>query len=140
VLRYLGRYTHRVAISNHRLVSFADGKVTFRWRDSAHNNEQKLLTLAVDEFLRRFLLHLLPQGFMRIRNFGFLANRRRATTLPLCFQLLGSAPQAKTEVTTASSSDAWLCPKCGGPMLVIERFTTAEIQLRSPPTRDAVAA
>ena len=140
VLRYLGRYTHRVAISNHRLVSFADGKVAFRWRDSAHNNEQKLLTLAVDEFLRRFLLHLLPEGFVRIRNFGFLANRRRATTLPLCFQLLGSAAQAKPELTTTSSSDAWLCPKCGGPMLVIERLTAAELQLRSPPTRDVIAA
>ena len=140
MLRYLGRYTHRVAISNHRLVSFADGKVTFRWRDSAHNNEQKLLTLAVDEFLRRFLLHLLPEGFVRIRNFGFLANRRRATTLSLCFQLLGSAAQAKPELTTTSSSDAWLCPKCGGPMLVIERLTAAELQLRSPPTRDVVAA
>ena len=87
VLRYLGRYTHRVAISNHRLVSFADGKVTFRWRDSAHNNEQKLMTLVLDEFLRRFLLHLLPDGFVRIRNFGFLANRKRATNLPLCFRL-----------------------------------------------------
>jgi hypothetical protein len=140
VLRYLGRYTHRVAISNHRLVSFAGGTVTFRWRDSAHSNEQKLLTLSLDEFLRRFLLHLLPQGFARIRNFGFLANRRRATTLPLCFQLLGSAPPAKVEVSTAGSSDAWLCPKCGGPMLVIGRLTAAEIQLRSPPIRDAVAA
>jgi hypothetical protein len=140
VLRYLGRYTHRVAISNHRLVSFADGKVTFRWRDSAHNNEQKLLTLAVDEFLRRFLLHLLPQAFVRIRNFGFLANRRRGTTLPLCFQLLGSATQAQTEVSTTSSSDTWLCPKCGGPMLVIERLAVAELQLRSPPARDALAA
>ena len=90
VLRYLGRYTHRVAISNHRLVSFADGKVTFRWRDSAHSNEQKLMTLSLDEFLRRFLLHLLPEGFVRIRNFGFLANRKRATTLPLSFQLLGA--------------------------------------------------
>jgi hypothetical protein len=99
-----------------------------------------LLTLAVDEFLRRFLLHLLPQGFVRIRNFGFLANRRRATTLPRCFQLLGSAPQAKAEVSTAGSSDAWLCPKCGGPMLVIERLTAAEIPLRSPPSRDAIAA
>jgi Putative transposase len=89
VLHYLGRYTHRVAISNHRLISFADGKVTFRWRDSAHNNEQKLGTLALDEFLRRFLLHLLPEGFVRIRNFGFLANRKRATNLSLCFQLLG---------------------------------------------------
>ena len=139
VLRYLGRYTHRVAISNHRLVSFADGTVTFRWRDSAHHNEQKLLPLSLDEFLRRFLLHLLPKGFVRIRNFGFLANRRRAATLPLCFHLLGSA-QAKPEVTTATSSDAWLCPKCGGPMLVIERFTAAELQLRSPPAPDAVAA
>jgi hypothetical protein len=139
VLRYLGRYTHRVAISNHRLVSFADDTVTFRWRDSAHHNEQKLLSLPVDEFLRRFLLHLLPQGFVRIRNFGFLANRRRAATLPLCFQLLGSA-QAKPEVTTATSSDTWPCPKCGAPMLVIERLTAAEIQLRSPPPRDAVAA
>jgi Putative transposase/Transposase zinc-binding domain len=139
VLRYLGRYTHRVAISNHRLVSFADGTVTFRWRDSAHHNEQKLLSLPVDEFLRRFLLHLLPQGFVRIRNFGFLANRRRAATLPLCFQLLGSA-QAKPEVTTATSSDTWPCPKCGGPMLVIERLTAAEVQLRSPPARNAVAA
>jgi hypothetical protein len=140
VLRYLGRYTHRVAISNHRLVSFADGTVTFRWRDSAHHNEQKLLPLSVHEFLRRFLLHLLPQGFVRIRNFGFLANRKRATTLPLCFQLLGSAPQAQPEGTTASSSDAWFCPMCGGPMLVIERLTAAEIQLRSPPSREAFAA
>jgi len=140
VLRYLGRYTHRVAISNHRLVSFAEGIVTLRWRDSAHNNEQKLMTLSVDEFLRRFLLHLLPQGFVRIRNFGFLANRRRATTLPLCFQLLGSTPQTEQDVSTASSSDLWTCPKCGGPMLVIERLTAAEIQLRSPPARNAAAA
>ena len=140
VLHYLGRYTHRVAISNHRLVSLTDGQVTFRWRDSAHHNEQKLLSLSLDEFLCRFLLHILPKGFVRIRNFGFLANRKRATTLPLCFQLLGSAQQAKAEVSTAASSDAWLCPKCGGPMLVIERLTAAEIQLRSPPSRDAIAA
>ena len=79
VLQYLGRYTHRVAISNHRLVSLANGQVTFRWRDSAHHNEQKLMTLALDEFLRRFLLHLLPKGFVRIRHFGLLANRRRST-------------------------------------------------------------
>ena len=139
VLRYLGRYTHRVAISNHRLVSFADGKVTFRWRDSAHHNEQKLLSLAVDEFLHRFLLHLLPEGFVRIRNFGFLANRRRATTLPLCFQLLGSTPQPNPEVTPASSNDVWLCPNCGGPMMVVERLTASEIQLRSPPLLTAAA-
>src|ERR1700731_3266901 len=96
VLQYLGRYTHRVAISNHRLVSFTERKVTFRWRDSAHNNEQKLMTIALDEFLRRFLLHLLSKGFIRIRNFGFLANRRRATLLPLCFQLLGTVQKPPT--------------------------------------------
>jgi Putative transposase/Transposase zinc-binding domain len=138
VLQYLGRYTHRVAISDHRLVSFADGKVTFRWRDSAHNNEQKLLTLTVDSFLLRFLLHLLPKGFVRIRNFGFLTNRRRTTLLPLCFHLLGSPPQTEEELSTAKDANhPRLCPKCGGPMIVIERLTTAEIQLRSPPTLTA---
>src|SRR6267378_3148839 len=139
VLRYLGRYTHRVAISNHRLVSFADGKVTFRWRDSAHSNEQKLMTLSLDEFLRLFLLHLLPEGFVRIRNFGFLANRKRATTLPLSFQLLGGAPQTEQEASTAGPSDLLSCPKCGGPMMVVERLTAAEIQLRSPPVVTAAA-
>jgi hypothetical protein len=135
VLRYLGRYTHRVAISNHRLVSLADGQVTFRWRDSAHHNEQKLLALSLDEFLRRFLLHILPQGFVRIRHFGFLANRKRATTVPLCFQLLGSTSQPSTasEHSAPSSRDTWLCPKCGGPMVVVERLTAVEMQFRSPP-------
>jgi Putative transposase/Transposase zinc-binding domain len=136
VLQYLGCYTHRVAISNHRLISFADGQVTFRWRDSAHNNEQKPMTLALDKFLCRFLLHILPQGFVRIRNFGFLANRRRATLLPLCLHLLGSPqpPQAEQNVSsTQDSSEHWRCPKCAGPMKVIERLTAAEIQLRSPP-------
>jgi Putative transposase len=142
VLQYLGRYTHRVAISNHRLLSFAEGKVTFRWRDSAHNNEQKLMTVEQDEFLRRFLLHLLPKGFVRIRHFGFLANRRRATLLPLCFHLLGAAqePPAQQELSSASDShDLWRCPKCGGPMKVIERLTAAEIQLRSPPLLTSAA-
>src|SRR5207302_7745340 len=142
VLRYLGRYTHRVAISNHRLVSFADGKVTFRWRDSAHSNAQKLMTLSLDEFLRRFLLHLLPEGFVRIRNFGFLANRKRATTLPLCFQLLGSAATPPTEQDRSganNASDLWRCPKGGGPMIIVERLTAAEIQLRSPPVLTAAA-
>ena len=104
VLHYLGRYTHRVAISNHRLVSLTDGQVTFRWRDSAHHNEQKLLSLSLDEFLCRFLLHILPKGFVRIRNFGFLANRKRATLLPLCFQLLKSAQQPRAEQQHASST------------------------------------
>jgi hypothetical protein len=134
VLQYLGRYTHRVAISNHRLVSSANQNVTFRWRDSADNNQHKLMTLSLDEFLRRFLLHLLPKGFVRIRNFGFLANRRRSTLLPLCRQLLGAVPQ--TDPGTSAPKQPrplWLCPKCGGPMVVIERFTAAQIQLRSPP-------
>src|SRR5271170_6490300 len=139
VLQYLGRYTHRVAISNHRLVSLTDGQVTFRWRDSAHHNEQKLLPLSLNEFLCRFLLHILPQGFVRIRNFGFLANRKRATTLPLSFQLLGGAPQTEQEASTAGPSDLWSCPKCGGPMMVVERLTPSEIQLRSPPVVTAAA-
>jgi Putative transposase len=142
VLQYLGRYTHRVAISNHRLVSFIDGQVTFRWRDSAHHNEVKLLTLAVDEFLRRFLLHILPRGFVRIRNFGFLANCKRATLLPLGFQLLGSAQPPQVQPHACSTEDSpplWRCPKCGGPMKVIETLTATEIQLRSPPPLTAAA-
>ncbi len=139
VLQYLGRYTHRVAISNHRLVSFAEEKVTFRWRDSAHNNEQKLLTVSLDEFLRRFLLHLLPKGFVRIRNFGFLANRRRAAFLPLCFHLLDAAQEPQADQNAADSNGLWRCPKCGGPMVVVERFTAAEIQLRSPPLLTSAA-
>ncbi len=139
VLQYLGRYTHRVAISSHRLVSFTDGKVTFRWRDSAHNNEQKLMTLSLDEFLRRFLLHLLPKGFVRIRNFGFLANRRRAVLLPLCFHSLGAAQQPQADQDASGTNDLWRCPVCGGPMVVVERLTAAEIQLRSPPPVTAAA-
>jgi hypothetical protein len=142
VLHYLGRYTHRVAISNHRLVSLTDGQVTFRWRDSAHHNQQKLLPLSLNEFLCRFLLHILPKGFVRIRNFGFLANRKRATLLPLCFQLLGSEQQPQAEQRASSTEDCpglWRCPKCGGPMKVIERLTAAEIQLRSPPRISSAA-
>ena len=142
VLHYLGRYTHRVAISNHRLVSFNDGQVTFRWRDSAHNNEHKLMTLSLDEFLRRFLLHLLPKGFVRIRHFGFLASRQRTQLLPLCFAALDpAAMQTETAISTAQdASPNWLCPKCGGPMVVIERLTAAQIQLRSPPVALRAAA
>jgi len=143
VLHYLGRYTHRVAISNHRLVSFADGQVTFRWRDSADGNKQKLLPLSVNEFLTRFLLHILPQGFVRIRHFGFLANRRRTTLLPLGFQLLGATtpepPAEKHSSSTEEVPDLYRCPKCGGPRKIIQRLTAAEIQLRSPPELSAAA-
>jgi hypothetical protein len=143
VLQYLGRYTHRMAISNHRLISFHHDQVTFRWRDSAHHNEQKMMSLSLDEFLRRFLLHVLPKGFVRIRHFGFLANRRRATLLPLCWQALDALPppQAETRTsTTRKSRPLWLCPNCGGPMVVIERLTAAQIQLRSPPFLAGAAA
>jgi hypothetical protein len=134
VLHYLGRYTHRVAISNHRLVSFADRQVTFRYRTSTH--QQQLTTLSHDRFLRRFLLHLLPKGFVRIRHFGFLACRQRATTLPICFQLLDVAqqpPDQKQPSSTEGPADLYRCPQCGGPMKVIERLTAAEILLRAPP-------
>ena len=142
-LRYLGAYTHRVAISNHRLVSLADGQVTFRWRDSAHQNKKRLMTLSVEEFLRRFLLHLLPRGFVRIRNFGFLANRQRATLLPLCFQLLhgsqnitASPPSPPTHQPQSLGN----CPVCGATMHVVERLTAAQLLLRSPPQPDQCAA
>jgi hypothetical protein len=136
VLRYLGNYTHRVAISNHRLLALADGKVTFRWRDSAHGNRKRVMELRVDEFLRRFLLHVLPRGFVRIRNFGFLANRRRAELLPLCFRLLPHSAQRTESAasSTALSSDSLCkCPICGGTMHVIERLSSAQLFLRSPP-------
>src|SRR5438105_3841351 len=135
VLQYLGRYTHRVAISNHRLVALAHGQVTFRWRDSANHNQQKVMTVSRDEFLRRFLLHLLPKGFVRIRHFGFLANRRRAALLPRCFAALhATPPKNESEPSTAATAHPlWRCPKCGGPMAVVERFNAAQLQLRSPP-------
>ncbi len=142
-LRYLGHYTHRLAISNHRLVSLVDDQVTFRWRDSAHHNEHKLMPLSLDEFLRRFLLHLLPKGFVRIRHFGFLANRRRATLLPLCFQLLGPIPQPQIEPLASAAeqpSPLYRCPKCGGTMVIIQTLTAAQILLRSPPALAGVAA
>ena len=94
VLAYLGRYTHRVAISNHRLLALKDGKVTFSWKDYARGNQQRSMTLKTDEFIRRFLLHVLPRGFQRLRQFGFLANRRRRQKLALCRQLLGSAAES----------------------------------------------
>jgi hypothetical protein len=142
-LCYLGHYTHRVGISNHRLVSLVDDQVTFRWRDSAHHNEHKLMTLALGEFLRRFLLHTLPKGFVRIRHFGFLANRRRTALLPLCFRLLDAEQPAQSEPEASPSKELnplWRCPQCGGPMMVLERLTAAQLQLRSPPWLAGAAA
>ena len=134
VLKYLGGYTHRIAISNRRLISLDQDQVAFRWRDSAHGNQQRILTLSVTEFLRRFLLHVLPHGFVRIRHHGFLANRRRATMLPLCFALLaGASVVAPTATRAPAPPGSWTCPRCGCPMAVVERLTPAQLFLRSPP-------
>jgi len=129
VLRYLGRYTHRVAISNHRLLAFDGRHVTFRWRDYAHGNKQRLMTVAADEFIRRFLVHVLPKGFVRIRHFGFMANYQRSASLKLCRQLLGMAPVPHpTEIVPSTSS--WICPRCGGLMTILERLTAVQMMWR----------
>jgi hypothetical protein len=131
VLRYLGRYTHRVAISNHRLLEFDGESVTFRWKDYARGNKQRKMTLSAVEFLRRFVQHILPLGFVRIRYFGFLANRWRARLIPLCRQLQGNAPPSlpsKHAATTATAT--WLCPRCGSVMLLCERLTVQQLTSR----------
>jgi hypothetical protein len=141
VLQYLGNYTHRIAISNHRLVALADGKVSFRWRDSAHKNKKRVMTLKVEEFLRRFFLHVLPHGFVRIRYFGFLANRQRKRSLPLCRRLLAEAAPATVNLVSskpdsgsaAPGSSFWACPICGTPMVILEHLTPAQVYLRAPP-------
>ena len=141
-LRYLGQYTHRVAISNHRLVALTDGTVTFRWRDSAHKNKKRLMTLPVNEFLRRFLLHVLPPGFVRIRHFGMMAHRRRGASLPLCLQLLAESGRGGSEASPEQKAGTfpqqlWSCPHCGGTMVLIQRLTAMELRLRSPPVPTA---
>jgi hypothetical protein len=114
VIRYLARYTHRVAISNGRLIEMKDGKVTFRWRDSAHGNQQKLLTLDAVEFIRRYLLHILPAGFVKIRHFGFLTNRNRRENLTLCRTLLPMQTDQPPDILTEQRSNAVhrKCPIC----------------------------
>jgi Putative transposase/Transposase zinc-binding domain len=133
VLHYLARYTHRVAISNHRLLSFAEGKVTFRWKDYAHGNKQRKMTLSAEEFLRRFLLHVLPRGFVRIRHFGFLANRHRKQRLAVCQQRLSTVRRQSTEATgrAPAQTPTWTCPLCGGPMVIAERLTAQQIRRQS---------
>jgi Putative transposase len=116
VLAYLGRYTHRVAIANSRLVAYAGDQVSFRWRDYRHHNKNKVMTLAADEFIRRFLLHALPDGFHRIRHYGFLANRGRADNLALCRKLLDEPALAPTRDRTEGRHAVDRCPCCGGRM------------------------
>lgn len=125
VLHYLARYTHRVAISNHRLLNVTGSDVTFRWKDYAHHNKRRAMTLSHEEFLRRFLQHVLPRGFPRIRYFGFLANRRRGLLLPLCRRLLQASPSPLTPSTTAASVHP--CPRCQAPMRIIEQLTANEL-------------
>lgn len=133
VLQYLARYTHRVAISSHRLLSFRDGQVTFTWKDYAHGNKQKRMTVSADEFLRRFLTHVLPRGFVRIRFSGFLSSRKRARLLPLCRLLIGTP--FRDEAKRASSPPRlFACPCCGGGMTLIRRLTAAELSLRASET------
>jgi Putative transposase/Transposase zinc-binding domain len=140
VLHYLARYTHRVAISNHRLLSVADGKVTFRWKDYAHGGKQRKMTVTAEEFLRRFMLHILPRRFVRIRFSGYLANRRRKQLLPLCQQLLEDNPPQRSETCTNEPKPpaAWLCPHCGGAMMLIEKLTAQQIRRRSVERKNLV--
>jgi hypothetical protein len=132
VLKYVARYTHRVAISNNRLLDINDGKVQFRWKDYRDSNRHKTMTLGADEFIRRFLLHVLPDGFQRIRYFGFLANRYRAEKLALCRQLMQMPPPTTTREVNKDYRDRYealtgvslkTCPLCRcGTMVVIETF------------------
>jgi len=134
VLNYLGAYTHRIAISDHRLVSVDAKEVTFRWRDRAQGNRKRTLTLSLHEFLRRFLLHVLPYRFVRIRHYGFLSTRHRATLWPVCATLLSPASTPLPRVAAAPfPKPSWPCPQCGAPMRLVERLSARQIQLRSPP-------
>jgi len=138
VLGYLARYTHRVAITNHRLLALEHDQVTFLWKDYAHRNKKRRMTLSAQEFLRRFLLHVLPDGFVRIRSFGFLANRRRATLLPHCQRLLLENPKPPAPALTSSACAqpvCFRCPKCAAPMVIVEKLSAGTVWLltiRSP--------
>jgi hypothetical protein len=134
VLDYVGRYTHRVAISNNRLIDIDNGRVKFHWKDYRDNSQIKVMDLEADEFIRRFLLHVLPEGFQRIRYYGFLANRDRRNKLALCRQLLGMQTSSQTtsikdyreryqELTGRSLT---LCPRCQkGQMVIVESLPPA---------------
>jgi Putative transposase/Transposase zinc-binding domain len=135
VLAYVARYTHRIAISNDRLIAVENDAVRFRWRDYRHDNRRRTMTLAADEFIRRFLLHVLPGGFQRIRYYGFLANRRRDQKLARCRELLEARPPSGRdeisdyrhryeEITGASLID---CPACHrGRMVIVDRLSPTE--------------
>jgi len=133
VLHYLARYTHRVAISNHRLVAVTDDTVSFRWKDYRHGSQIRTLTLDVDEFLRRFLRHVLPKRFVRIRYFGLLAPRCRTHDLAMCRAVLAvaPAPPAVAPSIDAMSKRTRPCPRCGAPMRIVERLTARQLFLEA---------
>lgn len=146
VLEYLGRYTHRVAISNNRLLEFSEGAVTFAWKDYRHESKNKTMHLDADEFIRRFLLHVLPSGFQRIRSYGFLANRYRQVKIEMCRKLLGApvpvvavdmpvqATDYRDRYQRLTGQSLRNCPHCGkGQMVRIESFTAGALP-RGPPT------
>jgi len=135
VLGYLARYTHRVAIANSRLIALDDGQVSFTWRDYRHHAKSKVMTLAANEFIRRFLQHTVPHGFHRIRHIGFLANRHRTTKLVRCRELLAQPPPEplptrrwQDRLHELTGQDIGVCPCCGGQML-----TCLVLPPRSPP-------
>ena len=144
VLEYVGRYTHRVAICNNRLLDIEDGSVRFRWKDYRHDNRQKTMTLTADEFIRRFLLHVLPNGFQRIRYYGFLGNRCRDQKLARCRELLGmptpepldgqSEKNYRDHHEELTGISLWQCPACQhGRMILIEVLKRATTR---PPIND----
>jgi hypothetical protein len=144
VLAYLGRYTHRVAIANSRLVALDDDQVAFSWKDYRQNSATKIMKLKPDEFIRRFLLYTLPDGFHRIRHFGFMANGHRAAKLALCRELLSrerTAPNdgepSPVDSDALTSAKVPACPDCGGVMRIIERFrhSCSRSNPRTPPFR-----
>ena len=143
MLKYLARYTHRAAISNHRLVGLADGQVSFHWKDYAHGGRRGTMALTAVEFVRRFLMHVLPMGFVRVRHYGLLANRHRREKLARCRELLVRTvtPQAETVPADpdpvsppdreAVATPTRVCPRCGaGRMIVVAEFPPL-----SPPER-----
>jgi predicted small integral membrane protein len=129
VLKYLARYTHRVAISNGRLIGVENGQVRFRWRDSRHNNRRSTMRLEATEFIRRFLLHVLPAGFVKIRHFGLLANRNRWRALALCRVYLRSAETDLARLLNERQRSALnrACPQCRcGTLHVVARATSGQ--------------
>jgi len=124
VLEYLGRYTHRIAISNHRIISADDGKVAFKYRDYRDNGKEKVMTLESGEFMRRFLLHILPPRFVKIRHYGFLATAVKGRELIHCFKLLGLEPEIIRErpdtaelIKRLTGVDIYICPCCGSALI-----------------------